>query len=293
MFIRSFRFKNILLVCGIALIGLALGAGVLFLGAGAAKGEDPESEQRLEQTESGASDGEPSAPEPGQGGASIPETSSLPEAPAAPDSEEKIVYLTFDDGPSVITAEILDVLKERQVPATFFVIGATTERGQSLYRRIVEEGHSLGIHSYSHRYHQIYQSAENYLKDFDQLADHLESITGVRPNIFRFPGGSNNRHAEKAVLDEIKAAMEQRGAAWFDWNAVAKDAGSKATPAETMFETITKTAGDQNQILILMHDDTIRTTAAQCVEMLIDHYQALGYRFEKLTADVPPIHLKD
>ncbi|HIS77075.1 MAG TPA: polysaccharide deacetylase [Candidatus Merdivicinus excrementipullorum] len=273
MFIRSIRLKNLMLVAGAALLGLALGIGVLFLGAKAAQ-----------------SGGEPAPPE----SALPPESSGSQQTMGTdvPEDGEKVVYLTFDDGPSVVTGEILDVLKEKGVPATFFVIGATTERGKGLYQRILDEGHALGIHSYSHRYQEIYESADAYLKDFDRLADHLESIVGVKPNIFRFPGGSKNNFAMPEVLDEIKKEMEKRGCVWFDWNALAKDDKAKATPAQEMFDNVVSSAGDQEKILILLHDDALRTTAAECVSMLIDHYQGLGYRFEALTAETEPIHLK-
>lgn len=225
MFIRSIRVKNLILVAGAALLGLALGIGVLFLGAKAAQ-----------------SGGEPSPPE----SALPPESQGSQQTMGTdvPEDGEKVVYLTFDDGPSVVTGEILDVLKEKGVPATFFVIGATTERGKVLYQRILDEGHALGIHSYSHRYQEIYESADAYLADFDRLANHLESIVGVKPNIFRFPGGSKNNFAAPEVLEEIKKEMEKRGCVWFDWNALAKDDKSQATPAQEMFDNVVSSAGE-------------------------------------------------
>ena len=117
----------------------------------------------------------------------------------------------------------------------------------------------------------------------------MEKEAGVRPAIFRFPGGSNNQHASKAVLREIKSRMQKAGNVWFDWNAIAKDDKSTAAPAREMFDNVVRTAGDKARILILMHDDALRTTAPECVRMLIDHYAQLGYRFEKLTAETEPI----
>lgn len=265
MFIKSFRLKNMIAVGGAILLGIALGLGVLLIAAH-------------------------------NGSAAISEA-SLTEHPAEDPSEQqkteqKTVWLTFDDGPSAMTSDILDVLKEKNVPATFFVIGATTDRGKELYQRILDEGHSLGIHSYSHRYQQIYASKEAYLDDFNRLSDHIEGITGVKPDIFRFPGGSLNQFADPSVLEEIKKEMKEDGKVWFDWNALAKDDGASACPAEEMFENILQSAGDKEQILILMHDDALRTTAAECVAMLIDHYQSLGYTFEKLTSETPPIQFQ-
>ncbi|MGI5894803.1 MAG: polysaccharide deacetylase family protein [Candidatus Merdivicinus sp.] len=257
MFIQSFRFKNLLIVSGAILAGLALGLCVLLMAIRSAA--SPPTEETLKESS----------------------------------TSQKTVWLTFDDGPSAITGEILDVLKEKNVPATFFVIGATTDRGKKLYQRIVDEGHALGIHSYSHRYQQIYASADAYLEDFNRLSDHLEKYAGVRPDIFRFPGGSLNQYADPAVLQQIKERMTKEGKVWFDWNALAKDDKASPTPAEEMFENILQSAGDQEQILILMHDDTLRTTAAECVSMLIDHYQELGYTFEKLSAETDPIQFSE
>ena len=273
MFIKSIRLKNLMLVAGAALLGLALGLGILLLGTKAAA--DPET------------------PDPSAG---LPETPAESEAQDAmgtgkPEDGEKIVYLTFDDGPSAVTADILDVLKEKEAPATFFVIGATTERGKSLYHRIVDEGHALGIHSYSHRYQEIYQSADAYLQDLDRLADHLDRSVGARPTTFRCPGGSLNNLADPVVLEEIKEKMSERGCVWFDWNALAKDDKASAAPAQEMFDNVVASAGDKEKILILLHDDALRTTAAECVGMLIDHYRELGYRFEALTPDTEPVHL--
>lgn len=216
-----------------------------------------------------------------------PKSATFTEAPDK--TPQKVVYLTFDDGPSKVTADILDLLKEEQVPATFFVIGATTDRGKQLYQRILDEGHAIGIHSYSHRYGQIYESAEAYLSDFDQLSDYLYDTVGIRPNIFRFPGGSTNATADPQTIKAIKKEMAKRGNVYFDWNAIAKDDKSKPTAAETMYQNILKSAGDVDRILVLMHDDSLRTTAVDCLKLLIDHYRTAGYTFEALTADTPPI----
>ena len=264
MFIKSFRLKNLLAVSGAVLIGLALGIGVLLLAARSA-GEDPRPSE-------------------------IPTSA---EEVSTADAEQKTVYLTYDDGPSAMTAEVLDVLKEKEVPATFFVIGATTGRGMELYRRILEEGHALGLHSYSHRYGQIYESAEAFLADYGRLSDHIETVTGVRPDICRFPGGSVNNLAAPEVLKEIKADLSREGIVWFDWNALAKDDGAEAAPAEEMFENILESAGDREKLVILLHDDALRTTAAECTAMLIDHYRELGYTFEKLTAGAPCVQFPD
>lgn len=289
MFIKSFRLKDLIMIGGVALLGLALGIGVLLLAAhaaGSAGGDASRAESAAESSVESAA--ESSAAE------NPPDSSS--EAPAEgslPAEGQKTVYLTYDDGPSAMTAEILDVLKEKEVPATFFVIGATTGRGKALYQRILDEGHAIGLHTYSHRYQQIYESADAFLEDYRKLSDCLAEAAGVEPDICRFPGGSANNIADPAVLKEIKAELSKEGIVWFDWNALAKDDGASAAPAEEMFQNILESAGDSGDLVILMHDDALRSTAAECTAMLIDHYRELGYTFGKLTAETPCVQFPD
>ena len=213
-------------------------------------------------------------------------------APPSKESTNKVVYLTFDDGPSVVTADILDLLKEENIPATFFVIGATTDRGKMLYQRMVDEGHSIGLHSYSHKYNEIYANADAYLADFERLQKHLQEIVGDTPKIFRFPGGSNNSNASASTLERVKEITAEQGYVFFDWNALAKDDKATPTPAEKMFKNIIKSGKDEDRILILMHDDALRTTAVDCIKMLIDYYTEKGYHIEALTEETPPIQFK-
>ena len=211
---------------------------------------------------------------------------------AAEASEEKVVYLTFDDGPSVVTEKILDILKAENVPATFFVTGATTDRGKRLYHRMKDEGHSIGIHSYSHKYGEIYVNSEAFMKDFTRLEAHLREIVGETPKIFRFPGGSTNSTVSPAVISEIKEKIAEKGYIYFDWNSLGKDDLHTPTSADDIFLNVTKSGGDRKRILILMHDDTIRITAPDALKKIIKHYKEKGYRFEALTENTKPIQFK-
>ena len=207
----------------------------------------------------------------------------------APEPAQKTVYLTFDDGPSAVTADLLDLLKEKEVKATFFVIGATTERGKALYQRILDEGHALGLHSYSHRYNDIYASADSFMEDLLKLREHVCGITGYEANIFRFPGGSTNATAPKSVISSVKEITGNMGMRYFDWNALGKDDKSKPSSPESIFQSVKETGKDRDTILILMHDDALRTTAPQALEKIIDYYTAKGYVFERLTKESPDI----
>lgn len=216
-------------------------------------------------------------------------TEAQPVPTGAEPTPQKTVYLTFDDGPSGVTAEILDYLKQESIPATFFVIGMETKRADELLPRMLEEGHSIGMHSYSHKYQRIYDSADSFFQDLDQLADYLTQIIGYAPDFFRFPGGSCNSTADPQVLEEIKQTATKRGLVWFDWNSVAEDSGASAADPETMADNIISTGGDKDRILILMHDNSVRTTAVDCLKIIVPYYREKGYHFEALTADTPPI----
>ncbi|MBQ4050543.1 MAG: polysaccharide deacetylase [Oscillospiraceae bacterium] len=223
-------------------------------------------------------------------GLSVPVSLSADGGPASdPIPPEKVVYLTFDDGPSKNTAAVLDVLAEKGVSATFFVIGAESERGIGLYHRILDEGHVIGLHTYTHRYDEIYANADAYMADIQKLSDHLQKTVGIRPSIFRFPGGSNNSTASPEVLDGIKVRAEKQGLCWFDWNALGKDDRSWVSDPWDIYQNIVETAGSKKRIVVLMHDDGLRTTAAEAVSMVIDHYRQLGYRFDVLTPETDPV----
>lgn len=126
-------------------------------------------------------------------------------------STQKIAYLTFDDGPSEQTLLVLDILKEEKIHATFFLIGEeiTPER-EAIVKRMVEEGHTIGLHTYCHDYDVIYRSVDDFLADYEKLYQRLYEVAGLKPSIFRFPGGSTNRYG-KSVIKAVKNEMERRG----------------------------------------------------------------------------------
>lgn len=134
------------------------------------------------------------------------DTSEAAEAAAQGDGSRK-VYLTFDDGPSSNTGRILDILAEYDVKATFFVVGKTEEKYQSLYKRIVEEGHTLAMHSFSHKYNEIYQSRESYVEDLSKLQEFLYETTGVWCRYCRFPGGSSNTVSRVDMHEDRKSVV--------------------------------------------------------------------------------------
>lgn len=197
------------------------------------------------------------------------------------------VYLTFDDGPSQRTSEILDILKEENVKATFFIIGKDGVKEKEILKRIVEEGHTLGIHTYSHVYDSIYESVETYLEDFSKTYHLIYETTGVRPEVFRFPGGSINPY-NAHDYEEIIAEMTRRGFTCYDWNASSGDAAARANAASVLSNSIASSE-NKDRIILLMHDSVGKTYTVSALSEIIESYRAKGFNFERITNDVTPI----
>lgn len=202
-------------------------------------------------------------------------------------NETNTVYLTFDDGPSQRTIEILDILKEKNVKATFFVIGKDGEMERAIMKRIVEDGHKIAIHTYSHVYNDIYSSVENYLADFDRIYNLVYDATGVKTDIFRFPGGSINKY-NAIYNEEICAEMNRRGFTYYDWNASSGDADQRASAYSVYTNSVASSQGKE-RVILLMHDSSVKTFTVAALPGIIDYYKAMGYEFDKIENDVAPI----
>lgn len=199
----------------------------------------------------------------------------------------KVVCLTFDDGPSANTDRILATLEQYGVKATFFVVGQTGEADQQRMRDIVAAGHTLAVHSWSHDYKKIYASVEAYLEDFNRLYEWIHEVTGVYPQIFRFPGGSINSY-DRGVYQEIIAEMTRRGFVYFDWNVSAQDATVKQQAASVITESCLQGIG-KDLAVVLAHDSAPRSTTADALPAVIEGYRAAGYTFAPLTPGVTPV----
>jgi len=202
--------------------------------------------------------------------------------------ESGVIYLTFDDGPSERTTEILDILKEKNVKATFFVVGSKDEYQKDLLRRIVEEGHTLGMHSYSHVYSKIYASVEDYLADMYQIFNQIKEETGVPPTLFRFPGGSINGY-NSAIYQELVAEMMRRGFVPFDWNISNGDASEKPVAVDTLVTNVISGARNVERGVALMHDSAPRVTTVQALETIIEELWDMGFELKALTPDAMPL----
>ena len=212
-----------------------------------------------------------------------------PQDPAANVRKTGVIYLTFDDGPSPRTAEILDTLKEKNVKATFFVIGSHGQENEALLRRIAEEGHTLAMHSYSHSYGKIYASVEDYLSDMYEIFTQIRDATGVTPTLFRFPGGSINGY-NNAIYQDLISEMIRRGFIPFDWNISSEDAATTGlVPAEKLVSNVLTAAGRVERGIVLMHDSAPKTTTVQALGPMIDGLRDMGFELEALTPDTMPV----
>ncbi len=189
------------------------------------------------------------------------------------------VFLTFDDGPSSLTDGILDTLDAYGVKATFFVVGNQVASHPETLKRAAESGHTIGVHTTSHSYKDIYASVEAYLTDFYITWDKVHEITGVYPQVFRFPGGSVNTY-NKDVCVDIVNEMTRRGFVYYDWNVSAGDAAGNHT-VESVLAAATK-GSLNNESVVLMHDTKEATAAA--LPSIIQSYADRGFTFSPITS---------
>lgn len=209
-------------------------------------------------------------------------------------TETKYAYLTFDDGPSANTIKILDFLKANNIKATFFVIGK--ENMDDVYKRIVDEGHTLAIHSNTHDYKAIYQNVDTFMEDINTLADHLEKVTGVRPTVMRFPGGSNNtvsnRYGGEGLMDQIIETVNEVGYTYFDWNVDSMDASASHQDKNVIINSVLNQASNKKHACILMHDAAAKTTTVDALPQIVAGLRKKGFVFDKITEETPAIQFK-
>ncbi len=179
------------------------------------------------------------------------------------------VYLTFDDGPSSNTEAILEILDRYGVKATFFVVGKTDEHSQEMYRRIIEAGHTLGMHSYSHRYGEIYASTEAFTEDLEKIRGYLYEMTGQTSCFYRFPGGSSNALSSTDV-QELIDVLDERGILYFDWNVVNGDAGSVKLSAAQLADNVTNNMERYRTAIVLMHDAAGKPATVEALPTIIE-----------------------
>ena len=212
------------------------------------------------------------------------------EAHSGSEGQAGVIYLTFDDGPSTnITPKILDILKEKNVKATFFILNYG-EAGEELVKRAYNEGHTIGIHGYSHDYKTIYTSEEAYLSNITKLQDKIKESTGYNATITRFPGGSSNTVSSfnPGIMTRLCNIMVERGYKYFDWNVDSGDAGG-ARNADKMVDNVTKSLSKSRANVVLMHDFSSNSKVLDALPRIIDFGIENGYRFSNITENTPMV----
>lgn len=189
--------------------------------------------------------------------------------------DRKKVYLTFDDGPSCYTEEILDILDQYGVKATFFVVGKEERNIRPLYAEIAARGHTLGMHSYSHRYSEIYESVESFEEDLHRISDLIYEETGESPLYYRFPGGSSNQ-VSRLDMQEYITCLEKEKITYFDWNVEGSDAGGSILSAEQILDNVKKDSNRYDTSIVLLHDTGQKRTTVEALPEIIEYYQDLG-----------------
>mgnify|MGYP000790211811 CR=1 FL=1 len=219
--------------------------------------------------------------------------SSVETSPEPEPMPEKWVCLTFDDGPSKTTPDVLSALNRAGVKATFFVVATgNNDKYLPLISEAAAAGHQIALHSASHEYSDIYQSSDAYWKDIDLLKERLSPYVradGLR--YLRFPGGSTNtvsrRYGGKGLMKQLKAEVEQKGWQWVDWNVCAEDAVGGHPSADTIYRNVVRETGEQTHCIVLMHDSSTTRTTAEALPDIIRWYADNGYTFLTVAEALP------
>lgn len=198
-----------------------------------------------------------------------------------------VIYLTFDDGPSYLTNEILDILDREGIKATFFVCGANEST-----KRAYNSGHTIGLHSNTHNYSYIYTSSDNYFNDLNNISDKVFNVINIRSNIIRFPGGSSNtisRKYNRGIMSYLTAQVVNRGYNYFDWNVDSNDAGSDINNSSNIYYNVINNVSHNRSNVVLMHDSANHRATVNALSDIIRYGKNNGYTFKAIDDNTPII----
>ena len=197
-------------------------------------------------------------------------------------ADNKRAFITFDDGPSDNTNQILDILKEKNIKATFFVLGSNVEKKPELVKRIYDEGHFISNHGYSHVYSTIYQSPESVLDEYNKCNQAVRDAIGEQEynsHLFRFPGGLVGGKYED-IKNQANELLMKNDILHVDWNALNGDAETQTPSVEYEMQKIQETTGQKKSVVILMHDAEAKKVTVEALPQIIDYLTSQGYEFE-------------
>ncbi len=207
-----------------------------------------------------------------------------------PEYGNKVVFLTFDDGPSENTGKILKILEKYDAKATFFVTG-NGQADNHFIKEAYDQGNAIGLHTYTHDYSYVYSSVDNYFQDLQQISDMVKDITGEAPKVIRFPGGSSNTvsaNYTEGIMSRLVDLVHEKGYEYFDWNVSSGDASGNDIPVDTIVQGAT--ACEEQYCTILFHDTMAKNTTVEALPEIIRHYKEQGYVFLPLTRDSVAAH---
>ena len=206
----------------------------------------------------------------------------------------KTLYLTFDDGPSVHTVALLDMLRKYNACATFFVVGEMIPGKEELLKRMVRDGHTVAVHTYIHDYDVVYSSEKAFWEDNLRTREMIAEITGTEPTIMRFPGGSSNTVSRRycsGIMSRLAAQTAEYGYTYFDWNITSNDILEPDTPQDIHLERVMSGIHQEfTTPVILMHDVDKLQGCVSLTELILKSCSAEGYTFSAITSSMPYVH---
>ncbi|MED3761117.1 MULTISPECIES: polysaccharide deacetylase family protein [Peribacillus] len=206
-------------------------------------------------------------------------------------ANQKIAYLTFDDGPSLNTMEILNILDRYHVKATFFVKGNEEPYAKRCYQEMISRGHSIALHSYTHDYSIVYRSTESFFQDLNRLETMLQEEYGIKSRIVRLPGGSNNRlrhqTSTKPIINGILQQLKEKGYIYFDWSIDSTDGFSPSISEQQIISAVQKGTKNQKHVNILLHDINSMKNTVKALPDIIEFLKKEGYTFDTIDETTP------
>lgn len=201
-------------------------------------------------------------------------------------SEEKIIYLTFDDGPSdPITNKVLDILKENDVKATFFLIGNQIKGLEDVVTRINNDGHSIGLHTYTHKFNKIYSNNANFIMEMKKCQNEIKKVTNTTPTILRFPGGSR-----KHLSSNLLQTLHDKNLKIYDWNMETLDGINPKLSPYKILKAATNNKENLSTVILLLHCDYMHKNTCVALPDIIKYYKDHGYVFKPITNDTPELY---
>lgn len=200
--------------------------------------------------------------------------------------KKKIIYLTFDDGPSYkVTNNVLDILKKNEVKATFFLIGNQIEGREDIVKRIYEEGNSIGLHTYTHNFRRIYCNEDKFIQEMIECRAEIKKVVGVEPNIIRFPGGSY-KHLSKSYLKKL----HDNNFRVYDWNIDNCDGLNPRTSPYKLYARAIKGSDKKDRVMLLLHCTDMNKNTCKALPQIIEYYKSHGFEFGLITDDTAELY---